>query len=103
MVCQKKGSYKFLIFIMVALFAGLTIAPTFGLHSSAYAEPKISQQSVDILSKTGQAIAEIVEGVKPAIVNISTTRTVKVQRGAESLFGDPFFRRFFGEEAPFRF
>ncbi len=102
MVCQKKGSYKFLIFIMVALFAGLTIAPTFGLYSSAYAEPKISQQSVDILSKTGQAIAEIVEGVKPAIVNISTTRTIKVQRGPESLFEDPFFRRFFGEESPLK-
>ena len=102
MVCQKKGSYKFLILIMVAIFAGLTIAPNFGLYSPAYAEPKISQQSVDILSKTGQAIAEIVEGVKPAIVNISTTRTVKVQRGPESLFEDPFFRRFFGEESPLR-
>src|SRR4030066_779684 len=87
---------------MVALFAGLSIAPNFGLYSSAYAEPKISQQSVDILSKTGQAIAEIVEGVKPAIVNISTTRTIKVQRGPESLFEDPFLRRFFGEESPLR-
>lgn len=102
MIYQKKDSHKFLIFIMVGLIIGLTISSYFGLHSFAYAEPKISQQSVDILTKTGQAIAEIVEEVKPAIANISTTRTIKIQRGPEPFSGDPFFRRFFGEEWPFR-
>jgi serine protease Do len=102
MVYQKKDLHKVLIFIMVSLFAGLTISSNFGLHSFAYAEPKISQQSVDILEKTGEAIAEIVEEVKPAIVNISSTRTIKIQRGQEQFFNDPFFRRFFGEESPFR-
>ncbi|MBI5100831.1 MAG: DegQ family serine endoprotease [Nitrospirae bacterium] len=34
--------------------------------------------------------------VKPAIVNISTTRTVKIQGGMDP-FDDPFFRRFFGD------
>jgi len=102
MIYRKKDSYKFLIFAIGALFVSLTISSYFGLYSFAYAESKISQQSIDILAKTGQAIAEIVEEVKPAIVNISTTRTIKIQRGPEPFFEDPFFRRFFGEEGPSR-
>lgn len=95
MVLNKKVSHRILIFITVWLMMGLTLP-------YAYADPKISQQSVDILTKTGQALAEIVETVKPAIVNISSTRTIKIQRGTHPFFDDPFFRRFFGEESPFR-
>ncbi|TAN38080.1 MAG: DegQ family serine endoprotease [Nitrospirae bacterium] len=57
---------------------------------------RISEQSVDLLTRTGKAMAEISGAVKPAIVNIATSRTVKVQGGAE-MFDDPFFRRFFGD------
>jgi len=59
--------------------------------------PKISEESVSYLTKTGKAMAEIAGAVKPAIVNISTTRTVKVQGGMD-MFDDPFFRRFFGDQ-----
>jgi serine protease Do len=110
MVTKKKRLCSILIFIIVLLITWFTPVDNkhlMGLTSSdfysyAYAEPKIPQQSIDILSKTGEAIAEIVEEVKPAIVNISTTRTIKVQRGPELFFDDPFFRRFFGKELPFR-
>ncbi len=72
-----------------------------GLHpfSSAYAgEPKISKQDIDILSRASQAMAEIASAVKPAVVNISTTRIIKTQ-GVQSPFSnDPFFRKFFGDE-----
>jgi hypothetical protein len=40
-------------------------------------ELKISQESVDILSKTNQAMAEVVTAVKPAVVNIASTRTLE--------------------------
>jgi serine protease Do len=110
MIIKKKRLCSILIFITVLLITWFTPVDSkhiMGLTSSdfylcAYAEPKISQQSTDILTKTGQAIAEIVEEVKPAIVNISTTRTIKVQKGPEQFFNDPFFRRFFGEEWPSR-
>ncbi|MEW6585754.1 MAG: Do family serine endopeptidase, partial [Nitrospirota bacterium] len=66
---------------------------------AVYAEqPKISQQSIDALTKVGQATAEIAEAVKPAVVNISTTRTVKIQEGISPFLEDPFFRRFFGDQ-----
>jgi len=71
----------------------------FGLQSTAYAEaPKISKESVDFLTKTGQAMAEISNAVKPTIVNISTTKTEKIAENPFApFFDDPFFRRFFGD------
>ncbi|MBM4128579.1 MAG: DegQ family serine endoprotease [Nitrospira sp.] len=102
MFSKRKGLKAILIFVSVVLITGLT--PLDGtnltglISSSAYAEPTISEQSVDILTKTGQAIAEIVETVKPSIINISTTRTVRVPGRPSPFFDDPFFRRFFGDE-----
>jgi hypothetical protein len=48
----------------------------------AYASnDKVSRQPSDVLSRIGQATAEIAESVRPAVVNISTMRTVKMQGG----------------------
>jgi serine protease Do len=58
---------------------------------------KISKQSVDVITSTGQAMAEIAEAVKPAIVNIATVRT-ETTPGMNPLLDDPFFRRFFGDQ-----
>jgi len=66
--------------------------------SDVHAVAKSPEQSTDILTQIGQATAGIVETVKPAVVNISTTRTVKVQGGINPFFDDPFFRRFFGDQ-----
>jgi len=67
--------------------------------SPAYAVgPKISEQSTDLLIRTGNAMAEIAAAVKPAIVNISTTRTEKMAGAANPFANDPFFRRFFGDQ-----
>lgn len=80
--------------LMLLLSGGLVI----GSVQYATALPaKVSEQSVEHLTKTGRAMAEIASAVKPAIVNISTTRTVKIQGGMD-LFEDPFFKRFFGDQ-----
>lgn len=44
------------------------------------------------------SFAPLVKQVSPAVVNIYTKQTVKVQRNP--LFSDPFFRRFFGDNSP---
>ncbi|MBI5051045.1 MAG: DegQ family serine endoprotease [Nitrospirae bacterium] len=95
---KKLTQKKILLLIIFAL--SFVISET---ENNIYAEkPKISRESVEFLTKTGQAMAEVAEAVKPAIVNISTSRTVKVpQRSFEPFFDDPFFRRFFGDR--FRF
>ncbi|MGO9614402.1 MAG: DegQ family serine endoprotease [Dissulfurispiraceae bacterium] len=48
-----------------------------------------------ILTKFSTALANVAEQVKPAIVNIATSKTVKTQR--HPFFDDPLFKRFFGE------
>jgi serine protease Do len=98
MILNRKKSHTFLIFITVWLISGLIFSLNPGLSSHSYAQDsKVSNQSIDILTKTGQAMAEIAEAVKPAIVNISTTRTVKIQ-GRDQFLDDPFFKRFFGDQ-----
>lgn len=99
MVLRGKRLYTSLILIAAGLILGLILSPNLKFQSQTYAhDSTISQQSIDILSKTGQAMAEITEAVKPAIVNISTTRTIKIQGRPDPFFDDPFFRRFFGDE-----
>jgi serine protease Do len=90
MFCKK---YPLLFILSFALSTVLCI------HSDVYAQPsKISKESVDFLSRTGQAMAEIAESVKPAIVNVSTTKTEKMTGAPmDPMFEDPFFRRFFGD------
>jgi serine protease Do len=46
----------------------------------------------------------VISRVLPAVVNISSTKTIKVQGGNpyEPFFNDPFFRQFFGNERQFR-
>ena len=56
-----------------------------------------SDPSSNILTQLGNAMADISEKVKPAIVNISTSKTVKTPR---LTFDDPMFKRFFGEGQP---
>src|SRR4030066_2428123 len=58
----------------------------------------ISEESVNFLTKTGQAMAEVAEAVKPAIVNVSTTRTYKITENPFAPYlDDPLFRKFFGD------
>ncbi len=57
--------------------------------------PKVSKE----IAKTSEAFAEIVKADSPAVVNISTTKTIR--QAPLPFLGDPFFRDFFGE--PFDF
>ncbi|MEW6068661.1 MAG: DegQ family serine endoprotease [Nitrospirota bacterium] len=89
------------IFTIIGLIIGLGISSNFNLQSNGYtSNAEISKEAIDILSKTNEAITEVVAAVKPSVVNISSTKTVKTH-GFSPFFDDPFFRRFFGDE--FRF
>lgn len=87
------------VLILIGLIIGLGISSNFNWHTTAFTEEtKISQESLDILSRTGQAMAEVAAVVKPAVVNISSTKTVKMPGFRSPFFDDPFFRRFFGDD-----
>ncbi len=99
MILSRKSLCAFITSVRRVLILGVIISLNFGLWAFAYAgDSKISQQSIDILNKIGQATAEIVEAVKPAVVNISTTRTIKMQGSTNPFYDDPFFKRFFGDQ-----
>ena len=90
----------FSILSVVGTLAMAFIISQAGLPATrAYGEsPKISKKAIDLLTGTGNAMAEVAAAVKPAIVNISTSRTVKVGGGSNPFSEDPFFRHFFGDQ-----
>jgi serine protease Do len=81
------------------IILSFVLLTSFCFHSIGYAQQsKIPQESIDFLTKTGEAMADIAESVKPAIVNVSTTKTEKISgTQMDPMFNDPFFRRFFGD------
>lgn len=97
---QKKQSLIYgATLILIGLIIGLGISSSFNWHSKAFTqETNISKESIDILSKIGRAMAEVSAAVKPAVVNISSTKTIKVPGMHAPFFEDPFFKRFFGDE-----
>lgn len=85
MVLKRKGVCRIFNLFRLWLIAGIVASFSLSAWSYAYAgDVKISRESIDLLTKIDQATAEIVEAVRPTVVNISTTRTVKVQ-GARTL------------------
>lgn len=85
--------------LKVVLISAILCFLIVDLGSYAYSkELKSSEKSINVLSRIGEATAEIVETVRPAVVNISTTRTIKVRENINPFFDDPFFRRFFGDQ-----
>ena len=99
MVARKKLLLIAVTSAIAGIIIGLGISTTLNLGSMANSEqPTISKESIEVLSKVDQAMAEVVAAVKPAVVNISSTHTV-ISRGIQNPFlNDPLFRRFFGEE-----
>lgn len=80
------------IMLKTIIFSFLVIS----LISPTISEAKsVDKNSVEILSKISDAMSLVAERVKPAVVNISTSRTVKTPR--LPFFDDPLFRRFFGD------
>jgi serine protease Do len=100
MFYKKEASCGMNDFIKKCLIVAIIFAIGFAASSYSFAaDLRISQESIDILTKINQATAEIVEAVRPTVVNISTTRTVKVQENVSPLLEDPFFRQFFGDRS----
>jgi len=90
-----------IIFVVSLLLMPYSAALALAGYKTDVAEHStgISKESVDFLTKTGQAMAELAEAVKPAVVNIATVRTEKVtSTPLDPLLQDPFFRKFFGDK-----
>ena len=98
---EKKNVVIAVILISIGVIAGVIISSNLGWIPLGQAKvepipPRITEQ----LAETEKAFVEIAKRVTPAVVNISTTKTMKgMEKGQLSpFFNDPFFRRFFGDE-----
>jgi serine protease Do len=85
------------LLILVGLIIGLAISANFNIFNTGYTtETKISKDTIDLLTRINDATAEVASAVKPSVVNIASTTTVR-SRGMDMPFmNDPFFREFFG-------
>lgn len=85
--------------LMIGSIIALGIAADYYFVTKGYAaDINISRESIDTLNKVNMAMAEITSAVKPAIVNISSTKAVTAQGIPSPFFNDPFFREFFGDQ-----
>ncbi len=86
------------LFLFLGLIAGLVLSTR--LDWLPVAESQEASERSAIPPGAAPNFVGIVKAVKPAVVNISTTRTVHAQGGADMppFMDDPFFRQFFGEE-----
>ena len=91
-------NYKKLFTIGLTILIVACCAFSLTVIDANAANSSISRDAVDFLTRTGQAMAEIAEAVKPAVVNISTEKTEQSGTELSPLYDDPFFRKFFGDQ-----
>jgi len=82
-----------LVIALVLAGAAASVVPAHGQDGAGRAVPQARAQ-------VQLSFAPVVRRAAPAVVNIHTRRVERQRPGF--LFDDPFFRRFFGEDVPFR-
>ena len=95
------------VFLITGVVAGIVFSSRLGWLPSAASSPTegAATTAPALSGPTPPNFVPVVKAVMPAVVNISTKRTVRSQGGeVPSQFqDDPFFRQFFGEEFFHRF
>jgi serine protease Do len=97
---QKRNRNRTVSWFFILLSLLFLVAGTHIVAETAHAGGKtVSQDSKQLLGNLSNALAEVAEVVRPAVVNISTTTTIPAQENPfGDMFNDPFFRRFFGDQ-----
>ena len=95
------------LLLCAGILIGVIVASDLGWLPTGHAVPESSPPVRPVVTTVqpilggagGQNFVDIAKAVKPAVVNISTTRSGRSGEGPHvSPFDDPFFRRFFGDE-----
>ncbi len=102
MIPRQKTEAIATIFTIIGLVVSLVVTANFMFYSKSYAgDPAVSMESIDILSKTNLAMAEVVTAVKPSVVNIASSKTIKGGGALSPFSNNPLFKRFFGDDPRF--
>jgi len=95
---RHNGIFRSSLLFLTALFLAAGISSS---DIAAAREKAISPESVKTLSGLSEALADVADAVRPAVVNISTTSVVNMEDSPYGdMFNDPFFRHFFGDGHP---
>ena len=86
-------------FGLIFLSLGMAQKPVAQEAEFGSAGPAVTRQVPSGEAEVLLSFSPVVKRVVPAVVNIYTTK--KIQVSASPFFNDPFFRRFFGDSAPF--
>jgi serine protease Do len=97
------------LLIGIGILIGIVAASEFGWMPFGHAVPEapVVRQVPPVpppaalppgAEASGQGFVQIAKAVKPAVVNVFSTRTGRGEAPHAMPFEDPFFRRFFGEE-----
>lgn len=102
MMKKKRLLIVAVLFTLFGLIMGATLSSHLHMHANSYAaDPAISKEAIEMLSKTNQAITEVAATAKPSVVNIASTKTLKHSGAMSPFFHDPFFKKFFGDNFGF--
>jgi serine protease Do len=93
-------------FLSLGIMIGLILAANEGwlspvpAGSASSSAPSLRASQAVAVPPMDQGFVGVAKSATPAVVNISTTRTIKGPSGAPMtpFFEDPFFRQFFGDE-----
>jgi serine protease Do len=96
-----KGKHTVYIRNYFAVIAAVVVMVSFSAADIASAREKaISQDTIKTLGRLSDALSEVADAVRPAVVNISTTSVETMEENPfGDMFNDPFFRHFFGDQS----
>jgi serine protease Do len=85
-----------IVLLMLGVASGLIISSRLDIMNISRAQKDKPFKVSPALIQISDALADVASQVKPTVVNISTTKTVKPEEQINPLFEDPFFHKFFG-------
>ncbi|MBF0344652.1 MAG: DegQ family serine endoprotease [Nitrospirae bacterium] len=102
MIFKKKFAFAASL-VAIGLVIGLILASNFNIQNQSVAQSKeVPAQSKLLLEQFSRALTEVTEVAKPAVVNISTHKTIDLKDNPMGrFFEDPLFKRFFGDDNQF--
>src|SRR5208283_6059095 len=95
--------YRSLVGFLSGIAGALVVAGLFFLTSWAgETEPAIKVETAPVNrdARLGASFAPVVKKAAPSVVNIYSTHIVHFRPRRSPFYSDPFFRQFFGDQAP---
>ena len=99
MKAMSNGRFPGMIGLCLVLFLAVSPATARAAGKNPPAKVKVDTNALPRELKA-TSFAPVIKKVAPSVVNIYSSKTLRARQGANPLFRDPFWRRFFGGDDP---